>query len=134
MNPELTNGNNANQGDEHDPKYQDVQRESYRSNNTNHQGDKTMRPDQFFETENDLANNYLERGLHDIARAGYAIQSVLCCLNEVRTRPQPQEEDDYRYLDDVKPGALDDAILILGKFVYETSNDLCDRFGIVQGV
>ena len=92
-----------------------------------------MKPDQFFETT-DLATNYLERGLHDIARAGYAIQSVLYCINEVRTRPEPKEDEDYTYLDDVRLGALDDAVLLLGKFIYEKSNDLCDRFGIVQGV
>jgi len=93
-----------------------------------------MKEGQYFEITNDSATNYLERNLHDIAQGGYAIRAILCCKNAVRMRHMQQENDEFSLLDEVDPNALEDAISLLGKFIYEKSNDLCERFGIVDGV
>ncbi len=91
-----------------------------------------MKKNQFFELSRATGSYYLEKKLHQIAKGGHAIQNVLYCLNAAQARGQREEGEDHNYLDNVELGALDDAINILGEFIREESNSLCERFGLLR--
>lgn len=88
--------------------------------------------EQLQQLKEDLQLELLQGGLHNMIKAGQAIQAIGHCRSEKDVLDKLKDRD-FSHLDLIYVGQLEDAIDLLAKFVQNEGNDLCKHFGLQLG-